>query len=226
MKIGVIGAGFVGQAVGRLLLKAGHQVLLSNSRGPQTLFSLYGGVPGCEIGTVEQACEYGEMVLVAVPLASYQQLPRDKLAGKIVLDAVNYYPERDGQIAALENRQTTTSALLAAHLDRSVVVKVFNAIMARDVVVDARPAGDAERRALPVAGDDPVAKGQVIRLLDQLGYDAVDAGSLAESWRFERSKPAYCFPQNIAALQQALAAAERDVALPLSAWHAVLQREL
>ena len=213
MKIGIIGAGFVGRAVARLAVVAGHEVMVSNSRGPKSLASIPSGT-GARIGTVAEATAYGEMVLVAIPLEHYRSVPVEPLAGKIVIDAENYYPERDGAIAALDARRTTTSELLAGHLPSSHVVKAFNAILAGDIETDGRPAGAVDRRALPVAGNDGEAKARVMRLVDQLGFDALNAGSLADSWRFERAKPAYCVRLDKGQLVRALAAAEREVDLP------------
>ncbi|MFT0476007.1 NADPH-dependent F420 reductase [Pseudomonas antarctica] len=214
MKIGVIGAGFIGRAVAQLALAAGHEVMLSNSRGPQTMSSVLSGILGVQVGSAEDAAKYGDVVLVAIPLEHYRSVPAQWLDGKTVMDANNYYPDRDGHIAVLDRFETTTSRLLAEHLPHAHVVKVFNAIFAPDLTKDARPHGATDRRALPVAADDATAKAQVITLLDQLGFDAVDAGGLDESWRFERAKPAYCVPLDQAGLTVALAAAERTVELP------------
>ena len=214
MKIGVIGAGFIGRAVAQLALAAGHEVMLSNSRGPQTMSSVRSGILGVQVGSAEDAARFGEVILVAIPFEHYRSVPAQWLEGKTVLDANNYYPERDGHFPALDRFETTTSQLLAEHFSQSQVVKVFNAIFAPDLTQDARPRGAANRRALPVAADDPVAKAQVIHLLDELGFDAVDAGGLAQSWRLERGKPAYCVPLDQAGLKAALAAAERTVELP------------
>ncbi|WP_369300605.1 NADPH-dependent F420 reductase [Pseudomonas sp. N2-5-1-1] len=214
MKIGVIGAGFIGRAVAQLALAAGHEVMLSNSRGPQTMSSVLSGLLGVEVGSAEDAARFGDVVLVAIPFEHYRSVPAQWLEGKTVLDANNYYPNRDGHIAVLDRFETTTSRLLAEHLPHSHVVKVFNAIFAPDLTQDARPHGVPARRALPVAADDAAAKAQVIKLLDELGFDAVDAGGLDESWRFERAKPAYCVPLDQAGLTAALAAAERTVELP------------
>ncbi|WP_248802534.1 NADPH-dependent F420 reductase [Pseudomonas sp. MWU13-2100] len=218
MRIGIIGAGFIGRAVAQLLIAAGHEVMLSNSRGPQTMSSVLSDIPASQVGTVEQAAEFGDVVLVAIPLAHYRSLPAQWLEGKIVLDANNYYPQRDGRIAALDRFETTTSRLLAEHLSRAKVVKVFNAILAQDLGQDSRPKGAPDRRALPIAADDPVAKALVINLLDDMGFDTVDAGSLDESWRFERAKPAYCIPLDKAGLTAALAAAQRQIELPEGSW--------
>ncbi|MFS2158830.1 NADPH-dependent F420 reductase [Pseudomonas sp. Pseusp122] len=218
MRVGIIGAGFIGRAVAQLLLAAGHEAMLSNSRGPQTLTSVAAGLQGSQIGTVEQAASFGEVVLVAIPFTHYRDLPASLLAGKIVLDANNYYPDRDGHIAELDGFETTTSEMIAAHLSGARLVKVFNAILAQDLLDDGRPAGDPDRRALPIAADDQQAKEKVIRLLDELGFDAVDGGELKDSWRFERAKPAYCIAMNRTELIAALAAAERDVELPHGSW--------
>ena len=214
MKIGVIGAGFIGRAVAELALAAGHEVMLSNSRGPQTMSSVLSGLPGVQIGSAENAATFGDVVLVAIPFEHYRSVPAHWLEGKTVMDANNYYPNRDGHIPVLDRFETTTSRLLAEHFYQSNVVKVFNAIFAPELTQDARPHGAPDRRALPVAADDAGAKAQVIRLLDELGFDAVDAGNLDESWRFERAKPAYCVPLDQVGLKAALAAAERTVELP------------
>lgn len=204
MKIGIIGAGFVGRAVGTLAVRAGHQVMLSNSRGPQTLFSLRYAV-GCEVGTVDEAAAFGEIVVVAIPLAAYRSVPVAPLAGKIVIDTDNYYPERDGRIPELDVGTTTTSELLAHHLPQSRIVKAFNAVRMVDLEANGRPAGAPDRYALPLAGDDPEGKAIAARLYDEFGFDAVDAGPLGEGWRFERGRPVYCVPLTAAALQAALA---------------------
>ncbi len=217
MRIGIIGAGFIGRAVARLGLAAGHEVMVSNSRGPRSLGSIPSGI-GSRIGTVEEAAAFGEVVVVAIPLSQYQTVPAAPLMGKAVLDANNYYPERDGQMPELDARETTTSELLARHLPQSRIVKAFNAILAVDLEKGGQPVASGQRRALPVAGDDPSAKAVAAGLLDQFGFDCVDAGPLAESWRFERAKPAYCVPLDRDGLVRALAAAERDVEVVEGSW--------
>lgn len=218
MRIGIIGSGFIGRAVAHLALAAGHDVMLSNSRGPQTMSSVLSGIPGCKVGTTDDAAQFGELVLIAIPLEHYRKVPAKLLEGKTVMDANNYYPDRDGHIPELDRFETTTSRLLAEHLTHSRVVKVFNAILARDLELDGRKSGAPDRRALPVAADDQAAKEQIIQLLDEMGFDAVDAGNLDDSWRFERAKPAYCIPFDKAGLKAALAQAERQVELPLGSW--------
>ena len=217
MKIGIIGAGFIGRGLASLGIKAGHDVMVSNSRGPESMPSVAAAI-GCRVGTALEAAEFGEVVFVAIPLKAYQAIPALPLIGKIVVDANNYYPQRDGKIAALESNATTTSELLAQHLAGAKVVKAFNAILQRDLEKDCRPAGSAGRRALPIAGDDAAAKRIVTGLIDAFGYDVVDAGPLAEGWRFQRAMPAYCLPFDVAGLKAALAAAERGVELPDGSW--------
>lgn len=208
MKIGIIGAGFVGRAVAKQAIKAGHQVMLSNSRGPQTLFSLKPMI-GCETGTATEAAIFGEIVVIAVPLTAIGQLPVAELAGKAVIDAVNYYPERDGQVAELDQHTTTTSEYLAGFLPQSKITKAFNAIQMTDLETDGLPAGDPKRRALPLAGDDKATKQIIISLYDAFGFDAVDAGALSEGWRFQRAMPSYCVRMTKAELEGVLAQARR-----------------
>jgi len=195
MKIGIIGAGFVGRAISKLALKAGHQVMLSNSRDPKTLFTLT-RTTECQAGTPQQAAEFGDIVVIAIPLEAYRSVPAAPLVGKVVIDANNYYPDRDGRIPELDQHQTTTSEMLAKHLPESRIIKAFNAIRMDDLLNDGLPASAAERRALPIAGDDAQGKAMVTALLDEFGFDVVDAGGLAEGWRFEAGTPVYCVPLN------------------------------
>lgn len=206
MRIGIIGAGFIGRAVAGAAVKAGHDVMVSNSRSPGTLFSLTGTI-GCKAGTAVEAAAFGELVLVAIPLHAYRSIPVAPLEGKIVLDSSNYYPQRDGHIAELDEGVVTVSGLLARHLPKSRVVKAFNAIAAGDIEKDGLPTGSPERRALPIAGDDLEAKQVVAAFFDQIGYDVVDAGPLTEEWRFQKDTPAYCVPFNREKMQAALASA-------------------
>ena len=210
MKIGILGAGFIGRAVARLAVEAGYEVMLSNSRDPRTLTSTAIAIK-CRIGTAKEASEFGEVVLVAIPFYAIGDIAPEPLAGKVVLDANNYYPGRDGAVAELDEHKTTTSELLAARLPGAKLVKAFNAILEKDVEADARPSGAPDRRALPIAGDDAEAKRVATVILDKLGYDVVDAGPLAEGWRFERARPVYCVPLDKAALVAGLADAGRTV---------------
>jgi hypothetical protein len=205
MKIGIIGAGFVGRAISKLALKAGHQVMLSNSRDPKTLFTLT-RTTQCQAGTPQQAAEFGDIVVIAIPLEAYRSVPAAPLVGKVVIDANNYYPDRDGRIPELDQHQTTTSEMLAKHLPESRIIKAFNAIRMDDLLNDGLPASAAERRALPIAGDNAQGKAIVTALLDEFGFDVVDAGGLAEGWRFEAGTPVYCVPLNQEQLKAGLQA--------------------
>lgn len=216
MKIGIIGAGHMAQAVGWLALKAGHRVMMSNSRGTQSLAGLRAAM-GCEAGSVEDAATFGEVIFAAIPLQAWRAIPAERLEGKVVLNPQNYFPQF-GRIPELERGELTTAELLARHLPASHVVKALNSILAEEVVPDARQAGAKDRRALPIAGDDAGAKRTAIAFLDQIGYDAVDAGVLVEGWRFERRRPVYCVPLDTVMLSQMLAATTRDTFMPEGHW--------
>lgn len=193
MKIGIIGAGRMAQAVGLLATAAGHQVMLSNSRGPETIRHI-GQQIGCEVGTVDDVAAFGEMIVAAIHLQMSPTIPTTPLAGKVVLNPQNYFPHF-GPVPELDSGELTTAEVLARHLPGSKVVKALNSILVGDVVPDARPTGAKDRRALPMAGDDADAKAAVATFLDQIGYDSVDAGGLADGWRFERRRPIYCIPR-------------------------------
>jgi predicted dinucleotide-binding enzyme len=193
--VGFIGSGRIGSTVARLSVAAGHQVVLSNSRGPETLQDLAAELgPLARAGTGAQAAADGDIVVVAIPLKAYRSVPAGPLAGKTVIDANNYHPPRDGQIAELASGAVTSSGLLQRHLPASAVVKAFNNIYYRHLRSLARPAGAADRTFLPIAGDDPGAKRAVSAFLDSIGFGTVDAGPLAESWRQEPGTPVYGVP--------------------------------
>lgn len=190
--IGLIGSGHIGSTVARLAVAAGHDVVLSNSRGPETLADLVEELgPRARAATPAEAAEAGELVVVTIPLKSYREVPVEPLKGKVVIDTNNYYPQRDGHIAELDDESTTTAELLQAHLPESKVVKAFNNINFLMLSELARPSGDPERSVLAIAGDDADAKATVARFLDEIGYDAHDVGPLSEGWRFQRDEPAY-----------------------------------
>ncbi len=211
MKIGCVGAGFIGRAVAKLAVEHGHQVMLSNSRGPRTLTSAAISVRA-GIGTVADAVAFGDVVLLAIPFYAIADLDPAPFAGKVVMDACNYYPGRDEPVPALDEGTTTTSEIVQRHLAGAKVVKAWNAILERDIIPDARPAGASDRRALPIAGDDAEAKALVAGLFDDLGYDVIDAGPLSEGWRFERARPAYCARLDRAELEAKLTDAGTRVA--------------
>jgi 8-hydroxy-5-deazaflavin:NADPH oxidoreductase len=190
--IGFIGSGHIGGTVARLAVAAGHHVVLSNSRGPDTLADLVAELgPLARAATGTEAAEAGEIVVVSIPLKAYASVPVAPLAGKTVIDTNNYYPQRDGNIAALDDDSTTSAELLQAHLPTSHVVKAFNNIFFKHLGNLPRPAGADDRTALSIAGDDAGAKAAVTAFLDSIGYDTVDIGPLAEGWRQQPGAPAY-----------------------------------
>jgi len=208
--IGFIGAGHIGSQLARLAVKNGYDVVVSNSRGPETLAGLVAELgPRARAGTAADAAKAGDIVVVTIPLKNIRQVPVEPLAGKVVIDTNNYYPQRDGHIAELDNETTTTAELLQAHLPQSKVVKAFNHIYAAALTTDGQPAGTKNRRALVIAGDDAAAKATVARLIDQFGFDVVDAGPLKEGWRIQRDTPGYGPRRNAEELRQDLAAARR-----------------
>jgi len=193
--VGFIGSGKIGGTVARLSMAAGYDVVLSNSRGPGTLKDLVAELgPRASAVTGEQAAEAGDLVVVSIPVKAYDGGLPKTLAGRIVLDTGNYYPQRDGQIPELGSHALTSSGLLQRVLPQSKVVKVFNNIFFKHLRSLARPHGAPGRSALPIAGDDEQAKAAVAGFLDSIGYDAVDAGSLADSWRQQPGTPAYAAP--------------------------------
>lgn len=224
MKIGIIGAGFIGRALARVAIANGHEIMISNSRGPKTLTSTAIALH-CRAGTVEEAARFGEVVVIAIPFPAIFDLNPDAFEDRIVMDANNYYPQRDGDIPALATYQETTGGLLSKQLPGAKVVKAFNAILQDDIEKDALPTGSRERRALPIAGDDAEAKRVVAQLVDEFGFDPVDAGGMDESWRFERAMPAYCEPLQSDELKAALAAAQRGVEVKNGAWRAKREAE-
>ncbi len=208
--IGLIGAGHIGSQLARLAVKSGYNVVISNSRGPESLAALVGELgPKARAATPDEAAKAGDLVVVTVPLKNYRQVPVAPLAGKIVIDTNNYYPDRDGHIAELDNESTTTSELLQAHLPTSKVVKGFNHIYAKALTTDGQPAGSKNRRALAIAGNDAAAKATVTQLNDQFGFDTVDMGTLKESWRIQRDTPGYGPRRSADELRADLAAAKR-----------------
>ena len=196
--IGLIGSGNIGSTVARLAVAAGHEVVLSNSRGPETLRELVSELGAkARAATPAEAAAAGDFVVVTVPLRAYRDVPVQPLAGKVVIDTNNYYPERDGVFDALEDGSGTTGELLQGHLSQARVVKGLNNIWFEHLRSLARPAGSPDRSALPIAGDDADAKRAVAELFDSLGFDTVDAGPLAENWRTQRDTPVYVTPYGV-----------------------------
>ena len=207
MKIGVIGAGQIGSTLTRRLAKLGHEVSVANSRGPESLASL-AKETGAKAVTPTQAAHSGEVVIVTIPEAKIPNLPKDLFAGVpdsvVVVDTGNYYPrQRDGKIAGIE-QGLPESRWVEKQLGRRVV-KGFNNIYAKHLMENGKPAGSPGRIALPVAGDDNRTKGVVIKLLDELGFDGVDAGGLDDSWKQQPGTPVYTADLDAEGVRRALA---------------------
>jgi predicted dinucleotide-binding enzyme len=193
MRIGIIGSGKIGGTLARRFVDAGHEVAISNSRGPETLAVLAEELgPLARAMTAQEAARFGELVVVSVPFGRYRELATEAVAGKVVIDTNNYYPQRDGHFEELDSDRTTSSELLQAHLSDARVVKAFNAILWSRLRDDGRPAGDPERLGIPISGDDKESKRIVATLIDEIGFDPVDAGTLAVGGRkHQPGTPAY-----------------------------------
>lgn len=212
MKIGIIGAGQIGGTLTRRLTALGHEVFVANSRGPKTLSAL-ADETGATAVSVADAAGRGELVVVTIPEAKVRDLPKDLFRGTpedvIVVDTGNYYPrQRDGRIDEIEAGMPE-SRWVESRLGRPVI-KVFNNIYARHLLTLGRPAGTPGRIALPVAGDDAAATAAVLKLINELGFDGVDAGGLEESWRQQPGTPVYCTDFDAAGVRRALAEASRE----------------
>ncbi|MFH8346947.1 NADPH-dependent F420 reductase [Streptomyces sp. NPDC018045] len=184
--LGIIGSGHIGTAVARLAVAAGIPVVLANSRGPHSLTGLVAELgPWAAAGTAEEAARAGDLIVTAVPLTAVPALPVAALRGRTVLDTSNYRPARDGRITSLDRAELTTGELVGQHLRGAHLVKAFSTVLAHHLPQLARPTGAPDRSALPIAGDEDGAKAAAAALIDRLGFDTVDAGPLAASWRFE-----------------------------------------
>lgn len=192
MRIGLIGAGNIGTALATRLVALGHDVAISNSRGPQTLVELVEQLgPRAEAVTTEQTIAFGDVLVVTVPLKAVPNLPTEGTAGKTLLDTCNYYPERDGQIEPLDTDEQTEAEWVAAHFGEANVVKAFNSIQAAHIVEHAKPATADDRRAIPIAGSSAAAKLEASQLIDQIGFDPYDAGELSNTRRFQNGGDLY-----------------------------------
>jgi EmrB/QacA subfamily drug resistance transporter len=184
MRIGIIGAGRIGGTLASAFVRAGHEVAISNSRGPDTVGPLVEELGGrARAVTSAEAADFGDVVVVSVPFGRYRELPTEHFDGKVVIDTTNYDPNRDGHFDQLDSDRTTSSELLQAQLPRVRVVKAFNALRWDRLRDDGRPAGDPERLGIPISGDDEDAKRIVAELIGQIGFDPVDAGTLADGGR-------------------------------------------
>jgi 8-hydroxy-5-deazaflavin:NADPH oxidoreductase len=216
MKIGIIGAGHIGTALAKHFTQLGHTVNIANSRGPQTLGEV-AQKTGATPVEMKSAPAGAEILVITIPLKAVPDLPKDLLkdlpSNAIVIDTCNYYPaHRDGRIQEIDNG-TPESVWVSQHIGHPVI-KVFNNIISMSLEEDGKPKGAPGRIALPVAGDDATAKQRVLDLVEQIGFDAYDAGTLAESWRQEPGTPAYCTNLDLATLPGALAAANHSESLP------------
>jgi len=211
MNIAIIGAGMIGETLARRLAQLGHHVAIANSRGPETLRGLASEI-GASAVTAREAARRGEIVVITIPERAVPDLPSDLFTGVaadvVVIDTGNYYPARDGPIAPIEQGQPE-SAWVVDQIGRPVI-KAFNNIYFSSLRDNGRPKGTPDRIALPVAGDPLEARARVLRLVDDLGFDPVDAGGIDESWRQQPGTPCYTKDLNEAQLRVALAAAVRD----------------
>ena len=211
MNIGIIGAGHIGGTLTRRFSALGHQVFVANSRGPESLEGL-ARETGAKAVSIQEAARSGEVVVVTIPEGHIPDLPRDLFAGVpdsvVVIDTGNYHPKRDGRIDEIL-AGTPESQWVERQLGR-LVVKAFNNIYAQHLLENGRPAGSAGRIALPVAGDDPRAKQVVMELVDRLGFDAVDAGPLSESWRQQPGTPVYATDHDAEGVRKALEEASKE----------------
>jgi 8-hydroxy-5-deazaflavin:NADPH oxidoreductase len=208
--IGIIGSGHVGSNLARAAIAHGYDVVLSGSQGPDTLAGLVSELGRkATAATPAEAAARGDFAIVAIPVTAVGQVPVEPLAGKVVIATINYFPQRDGQIRAIDDGTTTVPGLLQAHLPASRVVRAFSMLDAADMSGDGHPAGDPKRRAIALAGDDPAAKRLVAGFCDELGFDAVDLGDLSESWRVDPGQPAFVVRQSAAELTANAARAKR-----------------
>ena len=207
MEIGIIGSGNIGNALAGYLTVLGHQVSISNSRGPETLGEI-AAKTGAKATTVEKAASAKDIVILAIPQKAMIKLPIEVLSASkaIVVDAGNYYPSRDGQIAEIANG-STDSEWVAKTIGHPII-KAFNNIVAPSLVSKAVPAESPNRIALSVAGDNAEHKQVVMQLIDKIGFDAIDGGLLSESWRQQPGEPAYCQDLNRETLKSALQQAD------------------
>jgi predicted dinucleotide-binding enzyme len=208
--IGFIGSGHIGSQLARLAVSQGYDVVMSNSRGPETLADLVAELGSkARAATPAEAAEAADLAVVTVPLGAIETVPVEPLAGKLVIDTNNYYPQRDGQISELDDESTTVSELLQQRLPTSKVVKAFNHIQAAALTTEGQEAGTTGRRALAVVGDDADARATVAALIDSFGFDVVEVSPLSEGWRIQRDTPGYVTRHTAETLRTALAEAKR-----------------
>jgi 8-hydroxy-5-deazaflavin:NADPH oxidoreductase len=211
--IGIIGSGHVGSNLAKAAIAHGYDVVLSNAQGPDSLASLVAELgQAARAATPQEASAACDFAIVAIPITTVSQVPVEPLAGKVVIATINYFPQRLGRIAAIDDGTTTAPGILQAHLPTSKVVRAFSMVDAGDMSGDGHPKGDPKRRALALAGDDPAAKSLVAGLYEEFGFDALDLGGLDESWRVDPGQPAFVTRQNLAELEANVAKAKRVTA--------------
>jgi predicted dinucleotide-binding enzyme len=216
--VGFIGSGEIGRTIAWLAIEAGHQVVVSNSRGPQTLADTVAELgPQASAATSAQAAAAGDLVVVTVPVKAFPDLPAAPLAGKTVIDTCNYGAERDGPIPDLDDGSLTSSELLARYVPDALVVKAFNTIYFKHLRSLARPAGAADRSSLPIAGDSAAAKAAVTEFIESIGYGVVDAGPLAAGWRQATGTPVWGTPYGPYSNEQGQPAGEDAIRAALAA---------
>lgn len=193
--IGIIGSGAIGSGVARLAVEAGYNVVLSNSRGVETLSGLVAELGNnAREATPTEAAQTSDIIVVSVPLSAYDKLPVEALQGKIVIDTTNYYPVRDDNNPVLDSGELTTSELLQQYLKGAIIVKALHNQDAPHLYINASPNDKSKRTTLPIAGDNTEAKEKVTEFMNTIGYDAIDTGTLSDSWRIEPGMPIYVWP--------------------------------
>jgi 8-hydroxy-5-deazaflavin:NADPH oxidoreductase len=206
--IGIIGSGHVGSNLAKVAIAHGYDVVLSGSGNPGTLKVLVGELgPKARAATAAEAAEAGDFAIVATPIGAVESIPVEPLRNKVVIATINYFPQRDGHIAEIDDGTTTVPGVLQRHLPDSKVVRAFSMIDAADVSGDGHPKGDQKRRAIAIAGDDAAAKELAAGLVDEFGFDVVDMGGLAESWRVDPGQKGFVTRQTVDELRANAAAA-------------------
>lgn len=217
MKIGMIGAGALGQALARRLAAAGHDIALANSRGAGAVREVAAAL-GCRPASAQEAAVHGEVVVISVPLRAIAQLPAEQIGARLAIDTCNYYPARDGEIAGLERGGETTTGLLRKALPAARLAKAFNSVLARDLARGGATTASGRPHALPIAADNEAAAAIAAALVRDAGFDPVMTGSIADSWRFERARPAYCRVLDADELAAIVAATRREDFTPEGSW--------
>jgi 8-hydroxy-5-deazaflavin:NADPH oxidoreductase len=209
--IGIIGSGHVGSNLAKAAIAHGYDVVLSGSGDPAGLAALIGELgPRARAATIGDAAEAGDYAIVATPISAVESIPAAPLRGKVVIATINYFPQRDGHFAEIDDGTLTVPGLLQRHLPESNVVRAFSMLDAADMSGDGHPRGDQKRRAIALAGDDAAAKQLVAALIDQFGFDPVDLGGLAESWRVDPGQKGFVTRQTADELRANAAAAHRS----------------